>query len=125
MDLYEALKGGVSEEELKASFEKELESARSRVQEEAQASRDKKIIDAARANFISAAIDYAEAIAGEDDFSDFQEELEETLKTYEAEMGAFKDIIDFFGEKFANGDASVNVKISTDDDILKAFIKSL
>lgn len=125
MDLYEALKGGVSEEELKASFEKELESARSRVQEEAQASRDKKIIDAARANFISAAIDYAEAIAGEEDFSDLQEELEETLKTYEAEMGAFKDIIDFFGEKFANGDASVNVKISTDDDILKAFIKSL
>lgn len=125
MDLYEALKGGVSEEELKASFEKELESARSRVQEEAQASRDKKIIDAARANFISAAIDYAEAITGEDDFSDLQEELEETLETYEAEMGAFKDIIDFFGEKFANGDASVNVKISTDDDILKAFIKSL
>lgn len=125
MDLYEALKGGVSEEELKASFEKELESARSRVQEEAQASKDKKIIDAARANFISAAIDYAEAITGEDDFSDLQEELEETLETYEAEMGAFKDIIDFFGKKFANGDASVNVKISTDDDILKAFIKSL
>lgn len=125
MDLYEALKGGTSEDELKALFEEELKSARSRVQEEAQASRDKKIVDAARANFISAAIDYAEAITGEEDFSDFQEELEETLKTYEAEMGAFKDIIDFFGEKFANGDASVNVKISTDDDILKAFIKSL
>lgn len=125
MDLYEALKDGVSEEELKATFEKELESARSRVQEEAQASRDKKIVDAARANFISAAIDYAEAITGDEDLSDLQEELEETLETYEAEMSAFKDIIDFFGEKFANGDASVNVKISTDDDILKAFIKSL
>ena len=125
MDLYEALKDGVSEEELKATFEKELESARSRVQEEAQASRDKKIIDAARANFISAAIDYAEAITEDEDLSDLQEELEETLETYEAEMGAFKDIIDFFGEKFANGDASVNVKISTDDDILRAFIKSL
>lgn len=125
MDLYEALKDGVSEEELKATFEKELESARSRVQKEAQASRDKKIVDAARANFISAAIDYAEAITGDEDLSDLQEELEETLETYEAEMSAFKDIIDFFGEKFANGDASVNVKISTDDDILKAFIKSL
>lgn len=125
MDLYEALKDGVSEEELKATFEKELESARSRVQKEVQASRDKKIVDAARANFISAAIDYAEAITGDEDLSDLQEELEETLETYEAEMSAFKNIIDFFGKKFANGDASVNVKISTDDDILKAFIKSL
>lgn len=117
MDLYEALKAGTSEAELMEAFKKDLEDARNRVQEEAATAQNEEILNAARENLISSIIDYAEAISGED-YSDFEEEIESTLKSFEENLGSFKMIKDSLGLK-------IKASITDDDSILKAFIASL
>ena len=117
MDLYEALKAGTSEAELMETFKKDLEDARNRIQEEAAAARDEEILNTARESLISSIIDYAEAITGED-YSDFEEELESTLKSFEENFDCFEMIKDSLGLK-------IKASMTDDDSILKAFIASL
>lgn len=117
MDLYEALKAGTSEAELMEAFKKDLEDARNRVQEEAATAQSEEILNAARANLISSIIDYAEAITGED-YSDFEEELESTLESFEKSFDCFEIIKDALGLK-------IKTSVTDDDSILKAFIASL
>lgn len=117
MDLYEALKAGTSEAELMEAFKKDLEDARNRVQEEATAAKNEEILNAARENLISSIIDYAEAISGED-YSDFEEDLESTLKSFEENLDFFEMIKDSLGLK-------IKASVADDDSILKAFIASL
>lgn len=121
MDLYEALKAGTSEAELMEAFKKDLEDARNRVQEEAAAAQNEEILNVARENLISSIIDYAEAITGED-YSDFEEELESTLKFFEENLDCFKLIEDSLGSLGLKIKAS---SVIDDDSILKAFIASL
>lgn len=117
MDLYEALKAGTSEAELMEAFKKDLEDARNRVQEEAATAQNEEILNAARENLISSIIDYAEAISGED-YSDFEEDLKSSLKSFEENLSCFEMIKDSLGLK-------IKASVADDDSILKAFIASL
>ena len=121
MDLYEALKAGTSEAELVETFKKDLEDARNRIQEEMPSAKDEEILNAARENLISSIIDYAEAITGED-YSDFEEDLESTLKSFEENLDCFKIIEDSLGSLGLKIKAS---SVIDDDSILRAFIASL
>ncbi len=86
MDLYEALKNGTSREELVATFNKELDEASDRLQEEKEAitAKNKKLTDARK--LLTAAIrNYAEvygfdfAFTEDSDFEKVVEEIEDNL----------------------------------------------
>ena len=90
MDLYEALKAGTSQEELVATFEKQLNAAKERLKQEKV--RETKL-DASRSKLASALIEFMCSCFGEDLFDELTpEEVEDVLKKIEREAKDAKGV---------------------------------
>ena len=145
MDLYEALKAGTSADELLAAFYKDLDAANERIAaeeaaEKAAAKKQKEYeerLSIARADAAEFLTYYFDTLFEDDDeISLSEKEIEDLL--IELEESA-KNILAFI-KVFDTGDdkvkaaapkqekkekPSIKVKYSTDDDIIKEFLKNL
>ena len=123
MDLYEALKGGTSADELVATFTKELEAAKAKLKEETEAEQ----ITEYREYLAEAIYDYISALTGVETLSFTVPEIEKELKGVEKDLGPVLTLLSGFVEpkeedyKFFKTES----KTKTDGDILAEFIKSL
>ena len=123
MDLYEALKGGTSADELVATFTKELEAAKAKLKEETEAEQ----ITEYREYLAEAIYDYISALTGAETLSFTIPEIEKELKGVEKGLGPVLTLLSGFVEpkeedyKFFKTES----KTETDGDILAEFIKSL
>lgn len=138
MDLYEALKAGTTEEELIRLFQKDLNEAKSRIEEDEKADEQAEYLAECREDLAQAIYDYVEAyfgenIEGDPDFT--PETIEKTLQDFEKEMDSFSPFIKILNDIFDVDKSetkekpikSLKVKISSpsDDEIIRNFLKSL
>lgn len=121
MDLYEALKKGTKEEELKALFEKDLAAARAKLEQEAAKNKRKSVVELARKKVSKAFTEYLGELiddADEQELENVNEECEEALKqleTYFQYLGIFTNRLpEVKGQEKKNS-----------DQILKEFFKKL
>ena len=133
MDLYEALKAGTKEEELKATFEKELTAARTKIaaeQQQEEAAKKKREqqkqkedqIRISREFLIDSILDYVETLFGESSIGEnTNKALEQELIKFEKEM---MNTFDLFDSLF--NDKKINIKHDkSDDEIIQKFLDSL
>lgn len=144
MDLYEALKNGISAEELIKTFNNDMEEAKKRLEQE----KKKEKTEARKKNrtkFASAISDYLAGCLDESCYAlPTIAELEELLKGFEEEMQGSMGLIDELSKTLENNNKKepVGVEIKTystdpkntykrktnydiDTQILNAFIKGL
>lgn len=144
MDLYEALKSGVSEEELLEGFNKDLTEAKEKITKEiekekaekdAQAEKARKARLAEHRSKIAAALcDYLNLILDIPDTDGdaiSQAEIEETLKDFEKNLDGLSFFVKWF-DKSLNKNKNKEFKIPfkswelwNDDTVIKDFIKTL
>ena len=123
MDLYEALKGGTSADELVATFTKELEAAKAKLKAETEEEQ----VARYRSYLADAIYDYIAALTGFETPAFTVEEIEKGLKEVEKEFGPVLTLLSAFVEpkeedyKFFKTES----KAKTDGDIIAEFIKSL
>ena len=139
MDLYEALKGGTSTDELVKSFYKDLSSAQERIKkekEEAEKNSEKKQwVDSCRMDLADAIFDYMGAIGDLFDY-DFSlkdndyETIVKTLESFEKEMKntisatvKLDEVLRKAGVK--NNKKTFSCKINDDDKVISDFLNSL
>lgn len=133
MDLYEALKAGTKEEELKATFEKELATARMKIaaeQQQEEAAKKKREqqkqkedqIRISREFLIDSILDYAETLFGESSIGEnANKTLEQELIKFEKEI---MNTFDLFDSLFNN--KKIDIKHDkSDDEIIQKFLDSL
>ena len=140
MDLYEALKSGVSEAELLEGFNKDLTEAKEKITKEIEkekaenSAREEKIRKTRLAEYrgeIAAALnEYLNLVLNIQDTDDdviSQTEIEEILKDFEKNLDGLSFFIKWF-DKSLNKDKNKGFKIPfsfDDDQIIKDFIKTL
>ena len=146
MDLYEALKSGVSEAELLEGFNKDLTEAKEKIKKEIEKekaekeAREEKIRKARLAEYrdeIAAALcDYLNLVLNISDTDDdviSQTEIEEILKDFEKNLDNLSFFVKLFDKSFnKDKDKDKEFKIPfkswtlfDDDQIIKDFIKTL
>lgn len=133
MDIYEALKSGTDPSELIQTFQKDLEKAMTRLEEEnkATAAAEQEHLADCRRILAEAIIEYAKAYFKDDiNVTDFSmDTIEKMLIQYEKDM----DEVLKFSKKLATTMTKEKDQYSTDaltgilndDDIINAFLKSL
>ena len=145
MDLYEALKNGTSAEELISAFNKDMEAAKKRLEQEKKKEKTE-ARNKSRSKFASAILDYFASCLDESCYAlPTVTELEELLKGFEEEMQGSMGLIDELSRSLEyNKKEPVGVEIKTystdpknehkrrsrtnydiDTQILNAFIKGL
>lgn len=122
-DLKDAIRGGVSPEQMLADFQKQLAQAQQEVaMEQAAATED---LDEARANMVDAIIDYliAVGLVDEDvvDTDDMADDLVTAIKEAEKELAATKPLLDMLRQMKAESEKEER----TPDDVIGEFLKSL
>ena len=123
MDLYEALKGGTSADELVATFTKELEAAKAKLKEETEAEQ----VAQYRSKLADAIYDYIAALTGFETPVFTVEKIEKGLKDIEKEFVPVLTLLSGFTSA-KEEDCKLfktESKAKTDDDILNQFIKML
>lgn len=141
MDLYEALKSGVSEAELLEGFNKDLTEAKEKITKEIEKekaekeAREKKIIKTRLAEYrpvVAAALyDYLNLginLFNEEDFIS-QEEIEDILKEFEKNLDSLFFFIKWFDKNLdKNKEFKIPFKsweLFDDDRVIEDFIKTL
>ena len=122
-DLKDAIRGGVSPEQMLADFQKQLAQAQQEVaMEQAAATED---LDEARADMVDRIIDYliAVGLVDEDvvDVDDMADDLVAAIKEAEQELAATKPLLDMLKRMKADADKQER----TPDDVIGEFLKSL
>ena len=138
MDLYEALKGGTSEDELQKSFDEELAKARMRIAAEKKKEEEESLkkakqqqVDHRREALAESILEYADSLFGSDILAIYPiEDVEEELKNFEKEVDNLYDLLSTFNDLLKKAEVetpSLKVKKSSrsDDDIIQSFLKSL
>lgn len=136
MDLYEALKGGTSTDELVKTFYKDLSNAQERIkkeEEEEKNSEKKKQVDFCRANLADTIFDYMEALGDLFDY-DFSlkdqdyETIEKALESFEKEMktsiSATVKLEEALRKAGMKSNKTFSCKVS-DDKVISDFLNSL
>ena len=122
MDLYEALKGGTSVDELVATFTKELEAAKAKLKEETETEQ----IAYYREDLAEAIYNYISALTGFKTPTLTVEEIEKELENVEKDLGPVLTLLSAFVEpKEEDYKFFKTKKTKTDGDIIAEFIKSL
>lgn len=144
MDLYEALKSGVSEKELLEGFNKDLTEAKEKITKEIEKekaendAREEKIrktrLAERRGKIAAALCDYLNLILNIPDTDGdaiSQAEIEETLKEFEKNLDGLSFFVKWF-DKSLNKNKNKEFKIPfkswelwNDDTVIKDFIKTL
>ena len=144
MDLYEALKSGVSEEELLKGFNKDLTEAKEKITKEIEKekaeneAREEKIrktrLAEYRSKIAAALCDYLNLILNIPDTDGdaiSQTEIEETLKDFEKNLDGLSFFIKWFDKNLSknkNKEFKTPFKsweLWNDDTVIKDFIKTL
>ena len=138
MDLYEALKGGTSEDELQKSFDEELAKARMRIAAEKKKEEEENLkkvkqqqVDHRREALAESILEYADSLFGSDILAIYPiEDVEEELKNFEKEVDNLYDLLSTFNDLLKKAEVetpSLKVKKSSrsDDDIIQSFLESL
>ena len=138
MDLYEALKGGTSEDELQKSFDEELAKARIRIAAEKKKEEEESLkkakqqqVDHRREALAESILEYADSLFGSDILAIYPiEDVEEELKNFEKEVDNLYDLLSTFNDLLKKAEVetpSLKVKKSSrsDDDIIQSFLESL
>lgn len=123
MDLYEALKGGTSADELVATFTKELEAAKAKLKEETEAEQ----VAQYRSELAEAIYDYISALIGFETPNFTVADIEKDLKGIEKEIVPVLTLLSGFTSAKEEDYKLFKTenKAETDDDILNQFIKML
>lgn len=123
-DLKDALRGGVTPEQMMEDFAKQLAAAQREVAIE-QAAANSTDLDEARADMVDAIIDYLiamglvdENVVGTDEMAD---DLVAILKEAEQELAATKPLLDMLRRMKAENENTER----TPDDVIGEFLKSL
>ena len=130
MDLYEALKAGTSAEELRKTFDKDLNEAAVRIAKE-KAEDDAKAkleihLNECRTRLIDALEDYVDAYFGENVSEDIDHAaLEKAFRDFEKEMSHFCSYYKTIDKALNENTPVKKMTIIDDDDIITKFIKSL
>ena len=122
-DLKDAIRGGVSPEQMLADFQKQLAQAQQEVaMEQAAATED---LDEARADMVDRIIDYliAVGLVDEDvvDVDDMADDLVAAIKEAEQELAATKPLLGVLKGMKADADEQER----TPDDVIGEFLKTL
>lgn len=141
MDLYEALKGGTSEDELQKSFDEELAKARMRIAAEKKREEEEKSLKAAKEKQINdcrrllaeSVIDYANSLCDDTVPSHLLEEVEKELINFEKSIGWIYTLDKLFDndkksslKTTENKNKTYSKSYSSDDDIIiQSFLDSL
>lgn len=138
MDLYEALKGGTSEDELQKSFDEELAKARMRIAAEKKKEEEESLkkakqqqVDYCREALAESILEYADSLFGSDILAIYPiEDVEEELKNFEKEVDNLYDLLSTFNDllKKAEIETPLKVKKSSkdiDDIIIRSFLEGL
>lgn len=121
-DLKDALRGGMTPEEMLADFQRQLAEAQTEVANERAAAVSE--LDEAREDMVDAIIDYTVALGitppdvAEDD--EFRDGLVETIKETEQEMAAMRPLLNMLRDM-----KKAENKERTPDDVIGEFLKSL
>lgn len=142
MDLYEALKAGTHPEELFYTFQKELDAAKARLEEENKAKleqeqkekEDQEYLEECREILIEAIIDYAGALLDDEsietDVLDFNS-INQIFLDFENEVKNLSDLtkkIDSIFPKTNQKKTSVKITLphdKNDDEIIRNWLKNL
>lgn len=123
-DLKDALRGGVTPEQMMEDFAKQLATAQRKVAME-QAAANSTDLDEARADMVDAIIDYliAMGLVDEDvvDTDEIADDLVAVLKEAEQELAATKPLLDMLRRMKAESENTER----TPDDVIGEFLKSL
>ena len=139
MDLYEALKGGTSEDELQKSFDEELAKARMRIAAEKKKEEEENLkkvkqqqVDHRREALAESILEYADSLFGSDILAIYPiEDVEEELKNFEKEVDNLYDLLSTFNDLLKKAEVetpSLKVKKSSkdaDDIIIQSFLEGL
>lgn len=123
-DLKDALRGGITPEQMMDDFAKQLATAQREVAME-QAAAQNTDLDEARADMVDAIIDYliAMGLVDEDvvDTDEMADDLVAALKEAEQELAATKPLLDMLRRMKAENENTER----TPDDVIGEFLKSL
>lgn len=123
-DLKDALRGGITPEQMMDDFAKQLATAQREVAME-QAAANSTDLDEARADMVDAIIDYliAMGLVDEDvvDTDEIADDLVAVLKEAEQELAATKPLLDMLHRMKAESENTER----TPDDVIGEFLKSL
>lgn len=123
-DLKDALRGGVTPEQMMDDFAKQLAAAQREVAIE-QAAANSTDLDEARADMVDAIIDYLIAMGSVDedavDTDEMADDLVAALKEAEQELAATKPLLDMLRRMKAESENTER----TPDDVIGEFLKSL
>lgn len=123
-DLKDALRGGITPEQMMDDFAKQLATAQREVAME-QAAANSTDLDEARADMVDAIIDYliAMGLVDEDvvDTDEIADDLVAVLKEAEQELAATKPLLDMLRRMKAESENTER----TPDDVIGEFLKSL
>lgn len=123
-DLKDALRGGITPEQMMDDFAKQLATAQREVAME-QAAANSTDLDEARADMVDAIIDYliAMGLVDEDvvDTDEMADDLVAALKEAEQELAATKPLLDMLRRMKAESENTER----TPDDVIGEFLKSL
>lgn len=123
-DLKDALRGGITPEQMMDDFAKQLATAQREVAME-QAAANSTDLDEARADMVDAIIDYliAMGLVDEDvvDTDEMADDLVAALKEAEQELAATKPLLDMLRKMKAESEKEDR----TPDDVIGEFLKSL
>lgn len=123
-DLKDALRGGITPEQMMDDFAKQLATAQREVAME-QAAANSTDLDEARADMVDAIIDYliAMRLVDEDvvDTDEIADDLVAVLKEAEQELAATKPLLDMLRRMKAESENTER----TPDDVIGEFLKSL
>lgn len=137
MDLYEALKGGTSEDELQKSFNEELAKARMRIaaekkkeEEESLKKAKQRQVNNCRKVLAESILDYADSLFGSDILTIYPiEDVEEELKNFEKEVDNLYDLLSTFNDLLKKAEIETPLKVKkssrSDDDIIQSFLEGL
>lgn len=122
-DLKDAIRGGVSPEQMLADFQKQLAQAQQEVAMEQAAATDE--LDAAREVMVDSIIDYLVAVGLVDedvvDTDDMADDLTAAIKEAEKELAATKPLLDMLRRM----KVEAGKEERTPDDVIGEFLKSL
>lgn len=137
MDLYEALKGGTSEDELQKSFDEELAKARMRIAAEKKKEEEESLkkvkqqqVDYCREALAESILEYANSLFGSDILAIYPiEDIEEELKNFEKEVDNLYDLLSTFNDLLKKAEIETPLKVKkssrSDDDIIQSFLENL
>lgn len=125
MDLYEALKNGVSAENLLKTFHEDLDKATKRLtaekEAEKQAAVEKENLAKYRSNVADAIINYTKALFKDEEVEFSKEEVEEALADFEKNI-EFTLELPIFEKPTAK--KTFKTTLTTDDEIIRKFLNT-